>query len=150
MKRDRKLFALLFIAAQVRGGDLQELFQHERRREPPSLSKDDETRSGNKADLLPCLKDDREFPTTEPISQSAVLEGSVLVNMLKPNNSKMFTDNADDIFSAAIRKEITKFDRIEIIFDTFKKNSLKAATRKKRGKGIRKKVKNNSQPPSNW
>ena len=91
-----------------------------------------------------------EFPTREPISQSAVLEGSVLVNMLKPNNSKTFTDYAEDIFSAAFRKEITKFDRVDIIFDTCKKYSLKAATRKKRGKGIRRKVENNSQPPNNW
>ena len=90
MKRDRKLFAQLFIAAQVRGGNVHGLFQRETRRELPSLSKEGEIRSGNKADLLPCLKNDREFPTTEPISQSAVLEGSVLVNMLKLNNSKTF------------------------------------------------------------
>ena len=70
--------------------------------------------------------------------------------MLKPNNSKTFTDYAEDIFSAAFRKEITKFDRVDIIFDTCKKYSLKAATRKKRGKGIRRKVENNSQPPNNW
>ena len=69
--------------------------------------------------------------------------------MWKPNNSKTITDYAEDIFSAAIRKEITKFDRVDIIFDTYKKYSLKAATRKKRGKGIRRKVENNSQPPNN-
>ena len=98
MKRDRKLFAQLFIAVQVRGRDVQEL-----KRGSPSLSKEGEIRSGNKADLLPCLKDDREFPTTEPISQSAALEGSVLVNMLKPKNSKTFTDYAEDIFPVAIK-----------------------------------------------
>ena len=119
---NRKLFVQLFIAAQVGGGDVQKLFQHETTREPPSLLKESEIRSGNKADLLPYLKDD----------------------LLKPNNSNTFTDYAEDIFSAAVRKEITKFDRIGIIFDTYKKNSLKAATRKKRYKGIRRKVENNS------
>ena len=48
LKRDTKLFAQLFIAAQVRGGDVQELFQHETmRREPPSLSKEGEICLGN-------------------------------------------------------------------------------------------------------
>ena len=129
---------------------MQELFQHETRREAPPLSKEGEIRSGNKADLLHCLKHDREFSTTEPISLSNVLEGSVLVNMLKPNSSKTLTDYAEDIFSGALRKEITKFDWIGISFDTYKNNSLKAATRKKRGKGIRRKVENNSQPPKYW
>ena len=129
---------------------MQELFQHETRREAPPLSKEGEIRSGNKADLLHCLKHDREFSTTEPISLSNVLEGSVLVNMLKPNSSKTLTDYAEDIFSGALRKEITKFDWIGISFDTYKNNSLKAATRKKRGKGIRRKVENNWQPPKYW
>ena len=109
MKRDRKLFAQIFIAVQVRGRDVQEL-----KRGPPSISKEGEIRSGNKADLLPCLKDDREFPTTEPISQSAALEGLVLVNMLKPKNSKTFTDYAEDIFPVAISKKIIKFDWVDI------------------------------------
>lgn len=95
---------------------MQELFQHETRREAPPLSKEGEISSGNKADLLHYRKHDREFSTTEPISLSNVLEGSVLVNMLKPNNSKTLTDYAEDIFSGALRKEITKFDRIGISF----------------------------------
>ena len=64
--------------------------------------------------------------------------------MLKPNNSKTFTDYDEDIFSAAIRKEITKFDWVDIIFDIYKKNNLKTATWKKRAKGIRRKAENNS------
>lgn len=72
-----------------------------------------------------------KFPTTESISQSADLEGSVLVNILQPNNSKAFTDYSVDNFSAAIRKYITKFDRVDIVFEAYKRYSLKAVTRKK-------------------
>ena len=46
----------------------------------------------------------------------------------------MHTDYFQDIFPAAIMKLITKFDQVDIIFDTYKKNrknSLKAATQKK-------------------
>lgn len=84
-----------------------------------------------KAALLLCLKDKIKFPATEPISQSADLEGSVLVNILKPNNSKAFTDYSVDFFFAAIRKYITKLDRVDIVFEAYKRYSLKAATRKK-------------------
>ena len=49
----------------------------------------------------------------------------MLVNMLKPNTSKTFADYPEDIFSATIRKEINKFDGIDIIFDRYKKNSGK-------------------------
>ena len=62
------MFAQLFITAQVARSDVQELLQHETRRELPSLSKEDEICSGNKADLPPCLIDDREFSTAEPIT----------------------------------------------------------------------------------
>ena len=37
-----------------------------------------------------------------------------------------------------------------MVFDTYKVSSLKAATRTKRGKGIRRKVQNNSIAPTNW
>ena len=72
-----------------------------------------------------------KFPTTESISQSADLEGSVLVNILQPNNSKAFTDYSVYNFSTAIRKYITKFDRVDIVFEAYKRYSLKAVTRKK-------------------
>ena len=64
-----------------------------------------------------------------------------MVNMLKPNNSKTITDYAEDIFSAAIRKQITKFDRVDIIFDTYKKYSLKAATQKSEARELEEKLK---------
>ena len=55
MQNDVKLFAQLYIATQVRGGDMDELFKHETRSSPPALSKNGEIRSGNKADLLHCM-----------------------------------------------------------------------------------------------
>ena len=140
LKNDRKLFAQLYIVTQVRGGDIKELFTHETRKEPPSLSKEGEIRSGNKADLLPCIKGDMTLSATEPVTEAAVLEGSVLVNIIKPETSKTFQDYADGVFAAAIKKELIKFDRVDIVFDRYKKDSLKATTRKKRGKGIRRKV----------
>ena len=43
-----------------------------------------------------------------------------------------------------------KSQRIDVVFDTYKSPSLKATTRIKRGKGIRRKVLDDSIAPSNW
>ena len=44
----------------------------------------------------------------------------------------------------------TFFRRIDIVFDIYLTNSLKAATREKRGKGIRKRVAAENKCPGNW
>ena len=54
LKQDIKMFAQLYIASQVR--DMQELFNHETRKKPPSVAKAGEIRDGVKANLLSCIK----------------------------------------------------------------------------------------------
>ena len=44
----------------------------------------------------------------------------------------------------------TFFKRIDIVFDVYLPNSLKAATREKRGRGVRKRVSAENKCPSNW
>ena len=64
-----------------------------------------------------------------------------MIKMLKPNNSKTFTDYADDIFSAALRKEINKFDRVYVIFDTYKKIVSKLKHEKIEARELKEKLK---------
>ena len=40
--------------------------------------------------------------------------------------------------------------RVDMVFDAYLEDSLKAVTRRKRGKGIRRHVEGNKQVPSNW
>ena len=47
-------------------------------------------------------------------------------------------------------KELQTVERLDVVFDTYKKDSLKATTRQKRGKGIRQKVEEQSLAPTNW
>ena len=58
------------------------------------------------------------------------------------NYSKTFTHYVEELLG----KRSAKFNRVDIIFDTYKKNNLKGATQKKRDKRTRRKVENNSQP----
>ena len=83
---------------------------------------------------------------------AGVLEGSVLVNMLKPKKNQTFEGYCIDTVKPAIQKHVTEYNaqRMDIVFDTYKKDSLKSQTRLKRGKGIRRKVQTNSIAPTNW
>ena len=85
-------FSQMYISTQIRGGDMNEFFSHETLNIPPSLSKNEEMRSGTKADLLKCfnLETFNDFQTKPPKVDAACLEGSVLVNMTKQKKNQIF------------------------------------------------------------
>ena len=87
-----RLFSQMYIATQLRGGDMNEFFSHETLKHPPSLSKCGQMRSGNKSDLIGYIEEvPNVLPITEaPAVEAAVLEGSVLVNMVKAKKNQSF------------------------------------------------------------
>jgi len=95
LESDCGLFSRMYIACQSRDGDLNEFFTHENQRCPPSLSQDGKLRHGKKSDLLDCLTSCVECITDAPESNVIILDGAVLVNMLKPVACKTFNDYAD-------------------------------------------------------
>ena len=80
------MFAQLYIASQVRGRDIQELFNYETRKEPTSLAKTGDIGGRVKADLLSCVKREVVSAHIEPWVKTAVSEGFVLANIEKPVN----------------------------------------------------------------
>ena len=108
-----------------------------------------------------CNADSSDTGTAEPDNDQVimivpekvdgkVLEGSVLVNFLKPAKQSTFAEYARTVFVPKVIKELETVERVDIVFDTYRKESLKATTRQKRGIGIRRKVKEQSQVPTNW
>ena len=79
-----------------------------------------------------------------------VSEGSVLVNLMKPAKKMTFTEYDRTVFLPKVVKELQTVERVDIVFDTYKKDSLNGTTRRKRGVGIRRKVEKQSQVPTNW
>ena len=57
------MFSQLYIAAQVRNGDIDELFRHETRKHPPALAKDGQIRGSVKSGLLTYLQIDQHSST---------------------------------------------------------------------------------------
>ena len=144
----------MYIATQIRGGDMNEFFSHESLKHPPSLSKCGQMRSRNKSDLIGCIEEViNVLPRTEaPAVEAAVLEGSVLVNMVKAKKNQSFQTYASDKFKSHVTKYEKEYhpDRIHIVFDTYQQLTLAMATRTKRGKGVRQTVQDASIAPTNW
>ena len=108
-------------------------------------------RSGEKSDLLECLQ-----PTPPqshlPSVSAAALEGSVLVNMIKPKKNQTSGDYCSEMLIPQLQKYTREYDaqRIDVIFGTYKRISLKSSARKKYDKGIRRKVQVNLIIPTTW
>ncbi|VDI16024.1 Hypothetical predicted protein [Mytilus galloprovincialis] len=151
LKSNCSLFSRLYIACQSRDGNLDDFFRHENHAFPPSLSQNGTIRLGTKADLLSkCLE--RLTPPTDvkPVVSSVILDGSAVVNMLKPVQYQIINEYALKVFIPYIQNIGKDVQRIDIVFDTYIDNSLKASTRGKRGKGIRRRVQDETNVPGNW
>ena len=97
---DCELFSRLYIACQTRNGDLDEFFKHENQAYPPSISDRGNLRFGTKSDLLICLSalSDHEIDVSQLQVDTYVLDGAVIVQMLRPGVCKTFGDYCDKLF----------------------------------------------------
>ncbi|KAK3737220.1 hypothetical protein QZH41_001820 [Actinostola sp. cb2023] len=135
LKNDCSLFSRLYIACQIRNGDLEEFFKHENQAFPPSLSQAGAMRSGTKSDLVHCLENlipPQENNLANPTVTVIIIDGAAIVNMLKPGAAKTFQDYATLVFLPYITAQLRNANRVDIVWDVYFHDSLKAETRSKR------------------
>lgn len=152
LKNDCSLFSRLYIACQSRDGNLHEFFCHENQPWPPSLSENGKLRQGTKSELTGCLESCLHVDARQdaPDIDVVILDGAVVVNFLKPVAVKTFDDYALKVFLPYVRSQLDRANRIDVVWDQYKPNSLKSQTRDKRGKGVRKRVNGSTNLPVNW
>ena len=95
LKNNCSLFSRLYIASQVRNGDLDEFFKHENLACPPEISHMGVLRNGTKSDLLSCLQD--LMPVSESVTVQVTcttLDGAAIIKMLQSGTTKTFHDYA--------------------------------------------------------
>ena len=148
-----KLFSQLYIDCQIRQGDMNNFFEHENHPFPPSLSGEGQQRQGTKSDLLDCLE--QCAPSSKGITDvdAKVLDGAVIIHMLRPRGCRFFKDYAQNIFQPFIMSSLDKVKRLDVIWDRYLENSLKQSAREKRmnlGTAQRQRVLSDSPIPSNW
>ena len=142
----------MYISCQNRDGDLDECFRHENEGCPPSLSDQGNLRlPKKKSGLTECLQ-----VLTVPQSQMPrnldviIIDGAAVVSMVKPGTERTLSEYAADSFIPYIRAQLSHVTRLDIVWDEYLKNSLKATTRGKRGIGVRQRVAADRKLPRNW
>jgi len=151
LKSDCSLFSRLYVSCQTRNGDLDQFFSHENQAAPPSLAESGRMRLGTKADLLRCITPrESEAEAATPAVDAVFLDGACVVQMLNPGTAKTFQDYADSVFMPYVSSQLSKTERVDVIWDEYKPDSLKGMTRQNRGKGSRRRVAPSTAIPKNW
>ena len=78
------------------------------------------------------------------------LDGAAIVHMLNPGTAKTFQDYVDMVFTPYISSQLDKTNRVDVIWDMYKPDSLKGTARDERGKGVRRHIFPTTAIPKNW
>ena len=84
------------------------------------------------------------------MQSSLMAQQSALINALPPRTSNIFDDYAKEDVIPKVESYGARYERVDVVFDVYKKSSLKSEVRSKRGQGIRRRVTGTSKTPSNW
>ena len=141
----------MLIACQNREVDMQNFFSHENQPFPPSLSQNGKLRQCNKSDLLRILESlDESNGGTCMATDVCVLDGSFVVQYLKPKDCDTFGEYASKMFVPHVKKALDDSKQVDIVWDTYRLKTIKGETREKRGSGQRRQIEGITQLPKNW
>ncbi len=79
-----------------------------------------------------------------------MLDGAVIIQMLKPATAKSFNEYAQQVFMPYILSKLHQATRLDLVWDRYNTDSLKGTARAKRGKGVRRRVVGDGTIPGNW
>ena len=103
-----------------------------------------------KSQLVEIIEAQVNIPDREPKGDVIIFDGSALINASPPRTSKIFYDYAKEDTIPKVEYYGARYERVDVVFDVYKKSSLKSEMRSKRGQGIRKRVTGTSKTPGNW
>ena len=95
---------------------------------------------GRKSDLLVCLEGHAEPQSEAPTVTAVVFDRAVIVQMLKPGTAKTFEEYAQKVFIPYVVRQLQHVSRLDLVWNSYRADSLKASTREQRGKGVRRRV----------
>ena len=140
----------LYISCQTRAGHLDEFFGHENQACPPALCDGGKLCLGTKSDLLTCFEEISDVRSGAPTTTSIVLDGAANVQMLKPATCKNFREYAQQIFIPYMSTRLQSSSRLDLVWDIYTADSLKANKRAKCGKEVCRCVVAEAAIPRNW
>ena len=103
-----------------------------------------------KSDLLHCLESSHSEDSSEAVLDATILDNAAIVQMLSWGTSKTFQEYADTVFAPYISTQLQINSRIDLAWGVYLPDSLRGATREKRGKGTTNEVSPSAVMPKNW
>ena len=71
-----------------------------------------------------------------PTVTATVLDGAATTQMLKPGTAKTFEEYAHQVFIPYVVGQFRYVSRLDLVWDSYIVDSLKASAREKRGQGV--------------
>lgn len=148
---------LLIAYESGRTVDMKAILKHELMPVPLALAElNGSLRDGSKSILADMIIANIKIPSSIELQGTSclIIDGQALVVALgRPTEAKTFGDFAN-IFTQTVLKAGSSFDRVDVVFDRYREQSIKASTREKRTKTcqpIRRLVEGPDVPlPANW
>ncbi|KAK3921529.1 Chromosome-associated kinesin KIF4 [Frankliniella fusca] len=139
LKCDVQLFSRLFIVSLSRSLDLKKFFEHENQACPPSLSTVGNLHTGQKAQLVSILEKLVATETPPQTCDGILYDGPAVVRMMKPREGTgSFQEFSEQITNYCSTQALKmNCSRVDIVWDQYHEDSLKATTRQSRGAGAR-------------
>ena len=94
-------------------------------------------RLGVKSDLLPCLEQVHSAYSDGPKVTCTIVDGAAIIQMLKPSSVKTFNDYAHVIFIPSLNRKFESMSRVDLVWDRYLSDSLKAVAEQSVGLGFR-------------
>ena len=95
---------------------------------------------GCQTDLLVGLEGHSEPQSEAPTVTAVVFDRAVIVQMLKPGTAKTFEEYAQKVFIPYVVRQLQHVSRLDLVWNSYRADSLKASTREQHGKGVRRRV----------
>lgn len=150
VKEEKNLSTDILVAAQA-GRDVSSLFSHENSTHPPSLTKSGKMYHGTKADILnECLDPKKSQGNTKPNVSCVILDGGVMIRMLRPKDSITLRQYCLDVVSPYILYWLRDCTRVDWVEDRYFEDSIKSGVREERGTGVRREITPSTKIPPNW
>lgn len=126
LRKDSNVFCRLYVASQVRRGDVEDFFSHENSTYLPSISEFGGLRlPSSKADIVSCvqktysLSSEVTAPALTPIASALIIDVAALVHMLTPGASISFQQYSECVVMPYIKMRLETVSRVDIVFDQY-------------------------------
>ena len=131
LKIDAASIGKMLIALQTHEGNLDDFFASEIQSYATSLSDLWKLHFSKKSEIVELISPENIGPVLPDQFDGKILDGPAIIHMLQKGSATTFAKYSSLVFIPYIEQSLEAVDRLDIVWDTYREDSLKAATREK-------------------